>query len=600
MRLLRLVTGLALGGAASATAQLAISQPTERLLMLPLAVRAPGDSAASVAIMDAARERVSALAKYKVLVIPKAKMCEALKASDFGCDVLLDDSQARLLARFLTVQAFTTGVLERTGGGLAAHVRVVDIGGSGLASAFTVTTGNPGPPAGLGEAIAQRLNTIIRAGEVARECNEQRQKGQLSKALEAARKALSIEPNLTAAHLCVGTVYEAQRLPSDSLIAASLRAVKGDSLNATAWENIARQYQVKGDTLKAIDAFAHELGGEPGNAQLRLGISELLRQQHQYQRAVTLLDEGLARSPGDQKMVDLKTRACIEGSLWRCALDGLSERAKADTSLLADTAFLKTVIGAAEQLSDTQALLRFTHSATKYFATSAVFWKKLGGAFDLAGRPDSAIWAYRKSLAIDPSDLNGGLLVAKAIVDGAAYDTAKARQLTAAKDTVALRALQSAYADRLDTARVYLDRAQTASDSSVRLNASVILLTGGSKLAQAGAYDRAYRWLDQTLQLVAPRTPADTVGPRQQIRVQASFWYGIASVASLGGPYSEMVKSKSCVNAKTINDRIARSKDALILGARVHPPTVSSMLQNLSRYEAIMPQVKKQFKCTNF
>ena len=54
-------------------------------------------------------------------------------------------------------------------------------------------------------------------------------------------------------------------------------------------------------------------------------------------------------------------------------------------------------------------------------------------------------------------------------------------------------------------------------DSGQQLSAAVILLTGGSKLAQAGAYDRAYEWLDQSLQLVAPRAPADTTGPRQHI-----------------------------------------------------------------------------------
>src|SRR5438876_1208598 len=94
------------------------------------------------------------------------------------------------------------------------------------------------------------------------------------------------------------------------------------------------------------------------------------------------------------------------------------------------------------------------------------------------------------------------------------------------------------------------------------------MLQAGSKIAQVGAYDRAYPWLDQLLQVVAPRTPADTVGPRKQVRVQASFWYGLSSTYSLSGPYSEMVKSKSCADAKAINDRIARTKDALVLGAR--------------------------------
>ena len=63
-----------------------------------------------------------------------------LKASGYECNVLLDDVQARLLARFLNVDAYTTGTLAHNGAGLVARVRVVDIGGSGHAFLFTVSS----------------------------------------------------------------------------------------------------------------------------------------------------------------------------------------------------------------------------------------------------------------------------------------------------------------------------------------------------------------------------------------------------------------------------------------------------------------------------
>ncbi len=598
MRILRLAAWLVAWGAVPAQAQLAISQPTTKLLIAPLLVKSSADSALSVATMDVARERLIAMAHYKVVVVPKPKLCEALKASDFPCDVLLDDAQARLLARFLNVDAFTTGTLEHSGATLVARVRVVDIGSAGYAFIFTVSSGNPATAASLGEIIAQRLNTLVRAGENARECNDKRQKGQLNGALDAARKALAIEPNLTAAHLCVATVYETMRMPSDSLIAAAQRATRGDSINPTAWETIARNYQVKGDTLKAIDAFAHELAGEPQNTQLRLGVAELLRQQKQYAKAVGVLDDGLARNPGDQKLLDLKSRVCIEGQLWRCTLDGFVAQSNNDTMRLADSTFLRAAIGAAQQLSDTQRLLFFARAATRRFARSADFWKVLGSAYELKSQRDSALWADKQALALDPANVNTVLLVAKTVVDGAIYDTAAANRLKG--DTAQLHAFQRSFAARLDSARLYLQRAAASPDSMQRLSAAVILLTGGSKLAQAAAYDRAYEWLDQSLQVVAPRTPADTTGPRQQVRVQASFWFGIASVASLAGPYGDMVKSKQCADAKAINDRIARTKDALVLGARVQPSFANTMLQNLAKFEAVMPQVKKQFHCKNF
>ena len=596
MRILRLVAGLVCI-AASARAQLATQQPSIKVLVLPLTVKTPADSGVSIAVMDVAREKLGSMARYKVQVIPKPKLCEALAASDYACNVLLDETQANQLARFLNVNAYTTGALERSGSTPTATIRVRDIGSSGMAALFTVSSGNPGTAAAVGEAIAQRLNTVVRAAEQARDCNEQRSKSQFARALDAARKALAIEPNLPAAHICIATVYEAQHMGVDSQLAAYQRASKGDSLNATAWENIAHLYQQKGDTLKAIDALIHELAGEPQNAQLRLGIAELLRQQKQYTRAKTVLDEWLARNPGDQRATEFRLRICIEGELWRCVLDGFVETVKNDTSKLADSSVIKPALGAAQQVADTQQLLFFTHAAVRHFPKSAVFWKALGAAFDMKGQKDSSLWAYKQALALDPSDANGALLIAKTIVDATSYDTAHAPPKA---DTAALRPYRNAFADKLDSARAYINKAAASPDSNLRITAAVILLNGGSKIAQTQAYDRALPWLEQDLQLVAPRTPADTVGPRQQIRRQASFWYGVSSVGPLFAQYSVMVKSKNCGEAKNVNDWIGRAKDALITGAPVHPPTANAMLQNISKLEAIMPQVKKQFKCKNF
>jgi len=599
VRLLRWVIGLVcIATAAPAQVSYQQQQPTEKLLVLPLMVKSPGDSAFSIAVMDVAREKLGQMARYKVQVIPKPKLCEALKASDYACDVLLDETQANQLGRFLSVNAYTTGTLERSGGTIATTVRARDIGSSGLAALFSVSVSNPGTAASVGEAIAQRLNSLIRAAEQARECDEQRKKSQFPKALDAARKALATEPNLPAAHICIATVYEAQHMPLDSLVAAYQRAAKGDSLNATAWENIAHLYQQKGDTLKAIDALIHELAGEPHNTQLRLGIAELLRQQKRYPQAKGILDDGLAKNPNEQRLAEFRQRICIEGELWRCVLDGFVEQVKNDPSKAGDSTVLKAALGAAQQLSDTQQLLFFSHAAVAHFPKSAAFWKALGSAYELKGQKDSSVWAYKQSLKLDPTDVKGSLLVARGIVEGTTYDTVQANRLKG--DTAALRALRSAFADRIDSAKAYLAPAVSSSDSTDRLSAAVFMLTAGSKLAQAGAYDRAYPWLDQLLQFVAPRTPPDTVGPRQQIRLQASFWYGVSSVASLSAPWTAMTKTKSCSDAKAISDRLARTKDALVFGARVHPPTANTMLQNVAKFEAVMPQVKKQFKCKNF
>jgi tetratricopeptide (TPR) repeat protein len=586
------LTGLLVGAVGVAAPQLAVSQPQEQILVLPLAVGRPEDSAASIRAMDVARERLGSIARYKVVVVPKAKLCEALGASGFGCDGLLDEQQARQLARFLRADAFTTGRLVANGTSLEARLRVFDIGSSGLAGAFTVSSATTTTPETLGEAVAQRLNVLVRAGESVRECTTQRQSGKLPRALQAAHKALEADPSAASAHLCMILVYEAQRQPPDSLLAVANRVIAIDSMNSTAWDTRRGVAQQKNDTTMWIGALLELVKIEPYNVARLLGTAQLLYQMKRYDEGVAILDRGLATNPGDQAMNELRTRMCIDGAKWRCALDGLTVAGEQDTTLAHDTAWVRVVIGAAQQIPDTQAYVKWTGIAVRNFPGDYTFWKTHGSALDLAGQPDSAVAAYKRSLAINPNDIGTGLLVAKSIVDNAVWDTSGV-----GRDTARLNALRARYAERMDSARVYTDRALAAADTSFRIPAAVIMLTAGSKLAQAGAYPRAYPWLDRTLSVVETD---EAEGPRRQIRVNASFWWGLSSFQTLASAWGPMAASKNCGQARAFNDRLTRTREALVFGASVHPPTANNLLTGLSRYEEQMPKVKQAFKCSNF
>jgi tetratricopeptide (TPR) repeat protein len=592
------MVGLTIAVAATAAAQLAApQQPTERLLILPFQATA-ADSAGSIALADAVRDRVTALAKSRVMVVPKAKLCEALKASGFPCDGLLDDQQTRQLARFLQVHAYVTGDFQKSGTNLTANVRLIDISSSGMAASFTATNGNPGTAAALAETIAQRLAGVIRASEPIRDCNDDRKKGQFGRARSDAQKALAVDPNSVGAHLCLATVYEAQRL-MDSVLVESQRALKGDSLNGTALENIARIYQQKGDTNRMLDAFIQQLRGEPRNVQKRLGIAQLLRQMKRDSAAVTLIDEGLKVTPGESQLLDLKLTICNEAGMYRCSDAVFVEKAQHDTALLADTNFLKAAIGAAQQqsVSDTQALDLYTRAAIRRFPNNASFLRTRASVFEMRNRPDSALKYLQMAARLEPNDVGTSLQIAKTLIDRAVWDTAGQR------DTVAVKPRRAVFVARVDSAKVFLRPGLASSDSTQRLAAAVITLTGGSKLAQAGAYDAAYTWLDTLLQIIAPKSAADTLGPKQQVRINASFWYGLSSVLTLAKPYKEMTEVKGsnaakCTAARVVFDRLERTKAALLLGRRVHPPTADQMLGFVSQYEKAKPQVQKAWKCS--
>jgi tetratricopeptide (TPR) repeat protein len=582
--------------ATAAQAQLAVQQPTEKLAVLALAA-APADSAASIQTMDAARSSLEKLAKYKVYVVPKTKLCEVLTSSGYTCDDLLDADESRILARALSLHAYTEGRLERRNGHLAAYVRVVDIGSSGFARAFSVDGATSGTPQALGEQIAQRLNQIIRAGENARECTNNRSKGQLQRAVQAANKALQQDPDLTGAHLCLILTYEALKMPPDSLIAVAQRALRGDPQNATALTTLASAYLQKGDTTRAMDARLRQWSSDRKNKPILLGLIQMQRIRKNVPQAVALVDSGLAEFPGDAQLGDIRTTLCIEGEL-PCAVDALIDQARRDTTKMRDTAFLKVVIGAAQKHQRADACQRFAAAATTAAPRSTSLWKARGSCYELGAVLDSALWAYRQASDLDPADVAGALLVAKAMVDGAGLDSQAVR--TCSGDTACVNRVRARLADRLDTAKVYIERGLTSPDTSLRFTATVLTMTAGQKLAQAQAYARAFPWLDRVLPTVQPRSPADTVGPRSAVRYNTSFWWGLASTITLAQPFQAAVETKKCDEVKPIVDRMERTKEALRVGRRIHPPTADQMLGIIARYEANVPRIRQAYKCKNF
>ena len=603
MRALPLVMALSTAVAATATAQLAApQQPTQRLLVLPFQA-ASVDSAGSIALADAVRDRITSLAKAKVSVVAKAKLCEALKASGFPCDGLLDDQQARQLARFLQVNAYITGMYAKTGTTLTATVRLIDISSSGMAASFVATNGNPGTATALAEAIAQRLNTVIRASEPIQACNDDRKKGQFAKAKSDAQKALQADPTSVGAYLCLATVFEAQRM-LDSVLFYSKQALKGDSLNSAAWENIARVYQQRGDTVAMLQAFTAQARGEPRNVGKWLGIAQVWRQMKQPDSAVTVIEEALKASPGDPQLLDLELTICNEAAKYACSSRIFVIKAQHDTALLADTTFLKPAIGAAQQASDAVGLDLLTAAAVLHFPNNASFKRTRAAAYDMRGKSDSALLMLTAALKLEPNDVGTSLQIAKILVDRAQYDTTLARQKREAKDTIGLRNMQQAFGVRVDSARPYLRPGLTSSDSTQRLAGAVIMLTGGSKLAQAASYDHAYAWLDTLLQVVAPKSAADTVGPRFQVRLNGSFWFGIASTLSFGKEYGDVaklpVKDKNrCDRVRALKERLSRTKASLQLGRRVSPQFADQMLGYVAQYEKALPGMIKAFKCPN-
>jgi len=75
----------------------------------------------------------------------------------------------------------------------------------------------------------------------------------------------------------------------------------------------------------------------------------------------------------------------------------------------------------------------------------------------------------------------------------------------------------------------------------------------------------------------------------------------LSSVLTLAQPYKEMTtapKARRCEEARAVFERLERTKRALQVGRRVHPPTADQMLGFVAQYEKAKDQVQKSFKCS--
>ena len=85
---------------------------TERVLVVAPIPADPGDSAYAVVFGDELRKGLEGKARRQLSVVTKEKMGEALEASGFSRDALLDDNAANQLARFLQADAYVVGRIE--------------------------------------------------------------------------------------------------------------------------------------------------------------------------------------------------------------------------------------------------------------------------------------------------------------------------------------------------------------------------------------------------------------------------------------------------------------------------------------------------------
>jgi len=554
---------------------------TERVLVVAPVPADPGDSAYAVIFGDQLRKGLEGKSRRQLTVVTKDKIAEALEASGFSRDALLDDNAANQLARFLQADAYVVGRIAANPVP-RADVHLVELRRSGL-SGWVHVTGAAGVTAQqLADMATDSMENQVRAAEATRECLDRRDRRDFRGAKERARRAFTFVPNHPAAAMCLSVVFEAEQAPPDSLIPVLEMAVKGDSLNTRPLEMLGRQYQSKGtheDSLKAADAFLRQLQADPSDAKLRTGIAALLITLKEHARSRDVLDGGLQQNPGDLTALQLKARACEEGSLWPCLVGALAAQYDVDTSLVGKPDFYGKIFGAAQQANDTAAMVKWSGEAVRRLPNEVNMWRARLAAFNTAGMTDSALGANRRIAELDRTDIRPLLGMAQIYTDRIKIDSA------VPLDTTTLARVDSLLQR---VAAIKTNGAGQPTDTNVWMNVAVMYFKPGSELVQKQVnFTLGQRWLEQVLKYDV----------RKQLTTQAKFFLGLAFFFPLPAFDAQLRERKSCAMVDEEARMVAMAKEALTAGASVSPQTANQLLQYVNQFEQLIPQYRASFKC---
>jgi tetratricopeptide (TPR) repeat protein len=585
-----IVAGLTVPGG-DAQGQLARRTSSERILVLnpiPVAgdcavteqcqkvIREGADSAYAVALAEELRTRLTAKYRFRMNIVSTEDYCTVLEASGYNCKAPLAPADAPPLARVVSASGYVVSWVHPAPGGVTFAIRMVDAARSGL-SGWERISAPGGTPAGeLARLATDQFENRIKAAEFARECEARRERNDFKGAAGQAARAFEIFPNHPSAAGCMALAHEVARSPVDSIIAALRRAVAGDSLHKRSWEDLSRRLIEKGDTAGAVDAALNQLRSDPTDGALRARVAGALIAGGRYQESVQILDEGLSQNPGDLPLQALKERACVEGSLWPCALEAMEGRFAVDTALASDSLFYTGAFAAAQSAEDTAAMLKWSQRAVEKFPESVSLWRARAAALKAANDRAGALQAYDRILAYDSTQIASALAAAQYLLDSTlVIDT-----------TVPLDTARLLKGERL----LDMVAAGSQADTAVRLNVAGMFYNPAAKIAQNQMRPHlplAARFLEKALR-------NDLRGNLQR---PANFFLGLAYALQVFEGLDQLQNSKSCETVAAKLDQANKAHAALTIGRSISPPTADRLLPYLTRLRTDLPKYQEAWKC---
>ncbi|MBL0180448.1 MAG: hypothetical protein IPP98_15235 [Gemmatimonadetes bacterium] len=405
--------------------------PPPRIMVANPALATSTDSAASVAIGDGMRDKITKSVTGTFTVLTKRDMNTALAAYGFAENEVLNATSAMRLANQIDARTVVTSTLSKGADGRFSLIVRVSGSSASLDVGHVVTIAQaPGQPlADFGSKAGEAIVPALKGWNDAKACLDQ-STTKLDKANEAAQKAFRAQPGHGLASYCLAEIASKR----DSAGAATMQAwqdvTKADQYSLTAWQHIASIHANKGDSAKVVETYQQMLRVAPTNQLLRDQSYKVFQGYGRPDAAMQVVDEGIKMDPANTDWYDLKSNVCIGKGDLGCAVASLEELFSID-STKADTNFYAKILYAAKEKPDTAKYLMWAKRGAAKYDSRADILEELAIAYGWTGQSDSSVATARKMIMVDDTKTDALMRVVKSLLDGKKY-----REATSLASTV--------------------------------------------------------------------------------------------------------------------------------------------------------------------
>ena len=553
---------------------------TPRLLV---AVFASNDRALGVQVADAIRTRISTTVSPRQLyVIPKEQIVNFLESSGYRPDSSLGPADLKELAKQLRADDIVFGEATRNGSGIKIEPRLLVASDPRYAQPLPEMTVSS--PTDAGRQVERSLGDARKQLVDFRACQNHIRGRALDKAIASAQAGIAKYTNATIARLCLVNAQIELKSHPDSMLRVVNEIMKIDPENSMALGFAFVAYQQKGDAENAVRTLITMQKLDPTNGSLREQIVQELAKLGQPQKALDIVNEMLAASPGDPQLVrqrwllslqvaagaDSATRAAAFG---RAVTSG-EEMVRGDTAA-ADSTYYSRQIAAAIGAGNPAKSIEIATAATRKFPRSVTFWVDRAQAERAAARQDSsrklqylsaADESMRQAMTIDPKVAQGNVF----------------------------RAAMNLEMGRTDTA-VAIARRGVAAGEDAKQWGTFLLGPTRDMMAKAQKSDSVLHWE----QMLAMAQEADKLAPQPTSKFfvgVASFQIGLNALQEA----SEVQKAKKpdnaklCMLGKRINDNWLITQVNMPAGGVIEPAVARQVLGVVAQYGPAAEDIVKR------